>query len=187
MESLSKEYDFKNYDINTSEFTLDGSFLPGRLVDIIDGDSLVIILPVFDSYYKYHVRINGIDTCEIKSKNQDNKILALQARLELLCLITQDTNKTTNTDTNKTTTPNQKQEYDINITRTDIKRILNESVFLVYLECKDFDKYGRLLADVYTDHIKSVCLSNYLLDKHLAYVYTGATKLKETEQLDIMN
>lgn len=178
MESLSLYLDnFKNYDINTQEFTLTGKFLPARLVDIIDGDSLVVILPVFDSYYKYHVRINGIDTCEIKSKNQDNKILALQARLELLCLITQS--KTTNT--------TQKQEYDINITRTDIKRILNESVFLVYLECKEFDKYGRLLADVYTDSIKSVCLSNYLLDKNLAYVYTGATKLKETEQLDIMN
>jgi len=178
MESLSLYLDnFKNYDINIQEFILTGKFLPARLVDIIDGDSLVVILPVFDSYYKYHVRINGIDTCEIKSKNQDNKILALQARLELLCLITQS--KTTNT--------TQKQEYDINITRTDIKRILNESVFLVYLECKDFDKYGRLLADVYSDSIKSVCLSNYLLDKNLAYVYTGATKLKETEQLDIMN
>lgn len=173
MENLSKEYDFKNYDINTSEFTLDGSFLPGRLVDIIDGDSLVIILPVFNSYYKYHVRINGIDTCEMKSKNQDNKTLALQARLELLCLITQGTN--------------QEQEYDINITRTDIKRILNESVFLIYLECKDFDKYGRLLADVYTNKTKTIMLSQHLLDKHLAYVYTGATKLKETEQLDIMN
>jgi endonuclease YncB( thermonuclease family) len=165
------EYNFNNYDIHTPEFTLDKSFIPGRLVDIIDGDSLVIILPVFNSYYKYHVRINGIDTCEMKSKNQDNKILALKARLELLCLITQDT----------------KQEYDINITRTDIKRILNESVFLVYLECKDFDKYGRLLADVYTDKTKTIMLSQHLLDKHLAYVYTGATKLKETEQVEIMS
>ena len=165
------EYNFNNYDIHTPEFTLDKSFIPGRLVDIIDGDSLVIILPVFNSYYKYHVRINGIDTCEMKSKNQDNKILALKARLELLCLITQDT----------------KQEYDINITRTDIKRILNESVFLVYLECKDFDKYGRLLADVYTDKTKTIMLSQHLLDKHLAYVYTGATKLTETEQVEIMS
>lgn len=169
------EYNFNNYDINTPEFTLDKSFIPGRLVDIIDGDSLVIILPVFNSYYKYHVRINGIDTCEMKSKNQDNKILALKARLELLCLITQDTKQYT------------KQEYDINITRTDIKRILNESVFLVYLECKDFDKYGRLLADVYTDKTKTIMLSQHLLDKHLAYVYTGATKLKETEQVEIMS
>lgn len=172
MESLSLHLDnLKKYDINTQEFTLSEKFLPGRLVDIIDGDSLVIILPVFNSYYKYHVRVNGIDTCEIKSKNQDNKTLALQARLELLNLITQNT----------------QQEYNINITRTDIKRILNESVFLVYLECKDFDKYGRLLADVYTDKTKSIMLSQYLLDKHLAYPYTGATKLKETEQLDIMN
>lgn len=169
------EYNFNNYDIHTPEFTLDKSFIPGRLVDIIDGDSLVIILPVFNSYYKYHVRINGIDTCEMKSKNQDNKILALKARLELLCLITQDTKQDT------------KQEYDINITRTDIKRILNESVFLVYLECKDFDKYGRLLADVYTDKTKTIMLSQHLLDKHLAYVYTGATKLKETEQVEIMS
>jgi endonuclease YncB( thermonuclease family) len=173
------EYNFNNYDINTPEFTLDKSFIPGRLVDIIDGDSLVIILPVFNSYYKYHVRINGIDTCEMKSKNQDNKILALKARLELLCLITQDTKQYTKQYT--------KQEYDINITRTDIKRILNESVFLVYLECKDFDKYGRLLADVYTDKTKTIMLSQHLLDKHLAYVYTGATKLKETEQVEIMS
>lgn len=170
MESLSLHLDnLKNYDINTQEFTLCEKFLPGRLVDIIDGDSLVVILPVFDSYYKYHVRISGIDTCEMKSKNQDNKTLALQARFELLRLIT------------------GKVHGDITILRTNIKQILNENIFIVYLQCKDFDKYGRLLADVYTDHKKSICLSNYLLDKHLAYVYTGATKLKENEQVDIMN
>ena len=37
-----------------------------------------------------------------------------------------------------------------------IAQILNENIFIVYLQCKDFDKYGRLLADVYTDHKKSI-------------------------------
>lgn len=158
---------FKDYDIHTTEFTLNGSFLPGRLVDIIDGDSVVVILPVFNNYYKYHVRINGIDTCEIKSKNDTNKTLALKARCELLKLVT-------------------KQEFDINISKPEIKSVLDKEVLVVYLDCKEFDKYGRLLANVFIDCSKTVSLAEYLLDRGLAYVYTGETKLTENEQKEIM-
>jgi endonuclease YncB( thermonuclease family) len=158
--------DFAKYDIKTPEFTLNGTCTNGRLVDIIDGDSLSIILPVFDNYYRYSVRINGIDTCELKSKNQENKTLALQARSCLLKLVTGKDHPTT-------------------LSRQEIKQILNENVFVVYLKCLDFDKYGRLLAEIYTTG-SEVCFSQHLLHNKLAYKYTGQTKLTETQQLDVM-
>jgi endonuclease YncB( thermonuclease family) len=164
MESV-KQHDFSKYDIKTPEFTLNGTCTTGRLVDIIDGDSLSIILPVFDNYYRYSVRINGIDTCELKSKNQVNKTLALQARCCLLKLVTG-------------------KDYPLTSTRQEIKQILNENMFVVYLKCLDFDKYGRLLAEIYTN--SDVSFSQHLLDNKLAYKYTGQTKLTETEQLDVM-
>lgn len=155
---------FKDYDIHTKSFSLHGQETFCRLVDIIDGDSLVVILPVFDNYYKYHIRINGIDTCEMKSKNPENKTLALQARCELLNIIT-------------------KNNHDFNISKDEMKRILNSDVYILYLECREFDKYGRLLANIYLDDSKQISLSKHLINKNLAYIYTGDTKLSESEQL----
>lgn len=158
------EFSKYNFD-NTNQFTLNGTSLTGRLVDIIDGDSLVIILKVFGNYYKYNVRIMGIDTCEIKSKNQENKRLALEARCELLRLITNDSSHISS------------------LSKNEIRKILDTNLFLVDLECYDFDKYGRLLADIYFNNIS---LSKHLLDNKLAYVYTGNTKLSEEEQVNFL-
>ena len=43
---------FKNYGIKTPRFSLNNLKTYGRLVDIIDGDSLSIILPIYDNYFK---------------------------------------------------------------------------------------------------------------------------------------
>lgn len=158
------EFSKYNFD-NTNVFTLNGTSLSGRLVDIIDGDSLIIILKVFGNYYKYNVRIMGIDTCEIKSKNQENKRLAFEARCELLRLVTNE------------------PSYISNIPKNEIRKILDTNLFIVDLKCYDFDKYGRLLADIYFNNIS---LSKHLLDKKLAYTYTGHTKLSEEEQLNVL-
>jgi len=45
---------------------------------------------------------------------------------------------------------------------------------LVILECKDFDKYGRLLASIY--NTKNECINDLLLQERLAYSYSGKTK-----------
>jgi len=45
---------------------------------------------------------------------------------------------------------------------------------LVILECKDFDKYGRLLASIYNK--KNECINDLLLKERLAYNYGGKTK-----------
>lgn len=163
--------EFEQYDINTSPFTLCNYNLLGRIVNIIDGDSLNIILPVFNNYYKFNIRLNGIDTCEIKSKIDDNKKKALKARISILNLLTNHT-------------------YPETLTKTDIKHILDKDIILVWVECLNFDKYGRLLANVYKlDNIsmnKLNSLSEYLLQNKLAYKYTGKTKLSEHDQLQTL-
>ena len=47
----------------------------------------------------------------------------------------------------------------------------------VWIECFDFDKYGRILANVYKKE-GDISLSNILLESRLAYIYDGGKKLK---------
>ena len=65
-----------------------------------------------------------------------------------------------------------------------------EGMYFVWVECLDFDKYGRLLANVYNlnTEIKSDnSFSSILLKEKLAYVYNGDTKLTEEEQVECLN
>ena len=77
---------FKNYGIKTPRFSLNNLKTYGRLVDIIDGDSLSIILPIYDNYFKFNVRLNGIDTSELHSDNSDLRHFAENTKNELVKL-----------------------------------------------------------------------------------------------------
>jgi len=162
--------DFVNHGLTTPFFTLNGQCSKGRLVDIIDGDSVHVILPVFNNYYKYSVRLNGIDTCEMKSKNEQLKKKAVLARNTLFKLV------------------NKKIDILSDVTKVDVKNFLNENVIIVWVECLEFDKYGRLLANVYAvdDDYNKIgdSFSDHLLKNDLAYAYMGKTKLTEDEQLN---
>jgi len=72
---MQVEIDFTGCSIHTPEFTLNGLNTKGRLVNIIDGDSVSIVLPVFNNFYKYNIRLSGIDTCEMRSKMKNVEIL----------------------------------------------------------------------------------------------------------------
>ena len=157
--------DFSTCSFNTKAFSLNGYNTKGRLVDIIDGDSLHIVLPMNFSikeqtkdslyFYKYNIRLFGIDTCELKSKNDENKKLGIQARNKLLELVLN-------------------KGYDKDVSKKDIKEILENNIVIVFVECLDFDKYGRLLANVYFEKDNNkINFSEYLLSNHLAYKYTG--------------
>lgn len=160
---------FKNYGIKTPRFTLNNINTYGRLVDIIDGDSLTIILPIYNDYFKFNVRLNGIDTSELHSHKEELKHFAENAKNELVKLIIK-------TD---------------NITKHEVQKILDNKLIVVWVECLEFDKYGRLLANVYcfNEHTNDydISLSQYLLDNKFAYMYNGGTKLSESEQLLLKN
>lgn len=161
---MNKE-DFKQYGGSTPSLSINGLKCYGRLIDVYDGDTVKVILPTFNSYYKFTIRLNGIDTCEIKSKDkilQDNGIKARDRVLELL-------------------TNNKKD------TKKDIKNLLESEVFLIWVECFNNDKYGRILANIYKDKNEKKSISEILLEEKLAYSYEGKKKLSNDDIKEELN
>lgn len=150
------------YDISTSSFTLNGIKTYARLVDVYDGDTMTCVFPIFgDNYFKFNIRLNGIDTAEMKS---EFKNIALDARHKILNYLCEDI-------------------YNLNVDchRSDIQDFLKRNVITVWLECHDFDKYGRILGDIYKSK-ETISLSNVLLNANLAYKYNGGKKLEFTKK-----
>lgn len=171
---MSRNYEhaknlLKQYGSAAPEFSLDKFCTYGRVVSVYDGDSIKVVMPVFDSCYKFNVRLCGIDTCEMKSKQSENKKRAIAARNRLFGLIT-------------------KADVDLSVKHStrQMTHLLESDVFLVWLECQEFDKYGRVLANV-SERQGSPFFSDILLDEKLAYAYQGATKLTEEQQVDVLD
>jgi endonuclease YncB( thermonuclease family) len=84
MSESNKNYIEDGTDIkwdDTVEFTF--PIQGGRVIKVYDGDTITIAskLPFVDSpLYRLSVRLNGIDTPEIKGKTEDEKIAAKQVR-----------------------------------------------------------------------------------------------------------
>jgi endonuclease YncB( thermonuclease family) len=154
-------------DSNTPQFSFDGISCSSRIVDITDGDTVKAIISFKDNYYKIIVRLNNIDTCETRSKCEENKKLGLEAKKRIYNLIT---GKTADDDFNK----------------KSIKTELNNNCYLVFLKCYDFDKYGRVLGDIYQNENNDESFSSILIKEKLAYVYQGKTKLTEKEQIELL-
>jgi endonuclease YncB( thermonuclease family) len=153
-------------DTNTPLFSFNGVNGMARVVDITDGDTIKAIINFKDDYYKIIVRLNDIDTCETKSKCEENKNLGIEAKKRLYNLIT-----------NKTIDSNDKKL---------IKQELHNNCYLIYLKCYDFDKYGRVLGDIYQNENNNISFSSILIKEKLAYIYGGKTKLTEKEQIELL-
>lgn len=146
---------FKNYGKNTPELTLIGVSTNARVVNVHDGDTISVIIPLFNTFYKYNIRIYDLDTPEIHNTNLILKNLAEKARKRILELI-----KCLNND-------------------------LESDIYGVYIECKEYDKYGRLLANVYTLD-KHELISDILIKEKLGYHYDGNKKLTPEEQIVLL-
>jgi len=73
---------------NTVEFTY--PITSGYVIKVYDGDTITIAskMPYENSpLFRFNVRLNGIDTPEIKSKNENEKLLAKTSRDSLSQLI----------------------------------------------------------------------------------------------------
>lgn len=163
------EDEWKQHGGDTPFFSLSGKECWGRVVQIYDGDTLKVVIRLFDGYYKFNCRLNGIDTCEIKSKEPENKLKAIRARNRVLHLVTN----------------NETIQLDKAYTKKEIDAMLENKVCLMWMKCGEFDKYGRLLCRIFetTDADKSI--GDILIEEKLAYAYEGGTKFTEAEQLDI--
>ena len=54
-------------------------------------------------------------------------------------------------------------------------KILDKAVFL---HCLDFDKYGRVLGNIYIDELGDVSVNNHMVSEGYGYAYFGGTKKK---------
>ena len=125
---------------NTKEFTLDGTTATGKVVNVYDGDTIHVVIIVFNRLYKFKCRLSGIDTPELRvSRNDPHRELHRQAGLKVA-------------------------KY--------VSDLINDK--LVRLEIHSYDKYGRLLCDVYT--YNGVSINQLLVDKKFALPYDGGTK-----------
>ena len=150
---------------NTPEFNLAGVKTYARVVSAYDADTIKVVIPIFGSHYKFSVRLMGIDTCEMKAKNEKNKEVAVKARNRLYELITGG------------------KQIEQLWKKKDVEKTLDENVTIVWLHCLEFDKWGRVLANVYLGEQATKSLSEILIEEKLAYPYMGETKLTEEEQL----
>ena len=136
-------------------FSLSGQEHSVRVVGIYDGDTVTVVLPVHDHLYKFKARLDGIDTPEMKSSSEDERKKAVAARNRLFDLVTGG----------GVGIPKSMDEY------------LEKNPVIVYVECKAFDKYGRLLVEMYPTSGKVLSFQQMLIHEGHGYVYHGGTKM----------
>ena len=128
---------------NTPLFSLEGREFDAKVVYIYDGDTIHVVFKVFGEYHRWNCRISGVDTPELRTKNEAEKQMGYKVR---------------------------------DIIR---ERLMDK---LVRVKCGEFDKYGRLLLDVYmpdehrTEGKEVETLSEWLIENKYAYSYDGGTK-----------
>jgi micrococcal nuclease len=136
----------------TAEATVQNTsvFVPklryGKVVKVYDGDTFHVVCPILNALdandpskfltARFKVRLNNLDTPEIRTKCDVEKKYALMAKEVLL------------------------------------DRILNR---VVELRNVDYDKYGRILADVFDGGIS---LANWICEQGLGVHYDGGHKNK---------
>jgi endonuclease YncB( thermonuclease family) len=110
----------------------------GRVIKVYDGDTITVasVLPYKgSSVYRFSVRLNGIDTPEMRTSDEGEKAIAVKAKLAL-------------------------------------KELINGR--WVRLENTGNDKYGRLLADVWSEGIH---VNEWMIENRFAVRYDGGTKV----------
>ena len=145
---------------NTPPFTLAGTTIKARVLDVYDGDTMTVALPWKGSCYRFKLRLLGINTEELKGIDAETKERALKARDRLLDLVTCGDFK-----------PDGPK-----CPRKLCRQALSAKPYLVTVQCHDFDKYGRVLARVLCPGSQTITLSDVLVQEGLAREYMVTTK-----------
>lgn len=106
--SHDKQREFMQKPLETVTYDDAIPFVPpitqGKVVKVYDGDTITVAstLPYPESpIYRFQVRLNGLDTPEIKAKSSTEKILAVKSREALSAKILHQIVKLENTTTEK--------------------------------------------------------------------------------------
>lgn len=119
-------------DNTTPEYTLRGMTAYARVTAVYDGDSMTCVFDIgFGTLYRYDIRVCGIDTPEMKDKDQMVKAYATRARNRMLSLLCPSEFSVTGT-----------------YNKREIVNKLKKNLIIVHLTMHGIDKYGRQICEV---------------------------------------
>jgi endonuclease YncB( thermonuclease family) len=163
--STEKLAKLKLANSDVKEFSLNGKNMWGKVVYVYDGDTIHIVFNIDRQIVKFNCRLLGIDSPEIVPKNiSDEKLrsreimYAIKSRNYLLELVIN--------------IPIEKEL----MKKNEIKMICSKSSKLVWVKPYNFDKYGRLLVELYESPNSSLSFNQNMIDKKYAIEYNGGTK-----------
>lgn len=116
-------------------YTLEGRSVLGKVIKVIDGDSLKVAIPTGGHVWTFPVRIAGIDCPEVRTRDDEEKIMGYMVKEHVESLV------------------------------------LGK---IVALQLGEFDKFGRLLANVHTSGGVDVALD--LKENGMAVDYKGGER-----------
>ena len=156
---------------NTPLYSFEHKQVWARVLSVHDGDTITCVIESFPGlFFRYNVRLDGIDTSEMTSKDTVLKDFAELARNRLIAYITDGA---------------VQLDKNVHYTRNTIIQKLESDVYLVYLACSKMDKYGRILAQVYKNApaaaaLESESANDMLIREGYALPYDGGKKQGRT-------
>ena len=155
----------KNSDISLT--SLNGMVTVGKIVEMYDGDTCKIVLvnQNHNQLEKYNCRLLGLDTPEMKpplsKENRMDEIMnAHRCRNRLLQLVTDCS-----------------CDIDTKIAKKECIELLNANTKIIRVKCFEFDKYGRLLVELFPDNVSDQSANQILVNENYAKMYDGGTKI----------
>jgi endonuclease YncB( thermonuclease family) len=142
----------------TPSHSLEGQILQGVVLDCYDGDTCTIAMSAYNNQIElFKCRLIGIDTPEMKTTNEKEKLLAIQARNFLISKVS--------------TIPYTEELFN----RSQVQKHLSVNKLEITVHCGKPDKYGRLLVSLYSSNSLS-SINTQLICAGLAKEYNGKTK-----------
>lgn len=165
-----KEELLKCVDKNINCFSLSGKVFWCKIVNVYDADTCKVVFYLNDELVKYTLRLKGIDTPEMKppSSDKNRKIQIKEAKRSRNRLIQLSTDCDL--------------ELDSDLSKNKIQNLINNNKKIIKIKCEEFDKYGRLLAILFSNESnesnESISFNDILIKEGYAYKYEGGTKKK---------
>ena len=154
-EKKAKRFSSFSYD-SLPEWSLNGKSFFTKILDIYDGDTVTICVKINDSYCRMSCRLIGLDTPELRSQDEEEKIAAKKAKNHLVHLLTN-------------------QHIPDDCSRKQVREICEKNQQVFWVDCFSFDKYGRLLIRISKEGFN---INQKMIDDGFAGEYDGKTKTK---------
>ena len=150
----------------TPLFTLAGTVRRAKVVSCYDGDSFEAVMDLDGKLWRFDCRMLGYDSPEMKplktaANREAEKVAALRAKIALLSFLCDGV------------------DIVVSYSNKMLDECVKQNKKIVLLNCKEFDKYGRVLVEVgipSTPADGANTVNNWMITNKFGYAYSGGTK-----------